>query len=261
MNKKLSIIIPTLQKDLSILSQLLNTLANDSAVGEIIVIDNSTKGLNFNNPKLRVITPETNLFVNPSWNLGVREAKYHYIGILNDDICIPQGFCSKIIEDISSDIGIIGTNGYSMIDKTYEPEKITNNSYRLEKTSFTTFNFGVMLFFHKDNYYEIPNDIKIFFGDDYLVFKNKKNHKTNYVIEDLMMYHYGSLSSHKYSDIVKQEASLYRRHTLTILDRLLSYEKTRSRHLFRILGFCITIKRDDIRYHNRINKIYGDYKE
>ena len=40
MNKKLSIIIPTLQKNLEFLNQLINTLVVDSAVGEIIVIDN-----------------------------------------------------------------------------------------------------------------------------------------------------------------------------------------------------------------------------
>ena len=252
MNKKLSIIIPTLQKNLEFLNQLINTLVVDSAVGEIIVIDNSTKGFEYNNDKVRVIIPDQNLFVNPSWNLGVKEAKYDYLGILNDDICIPQGFCSKIINDISEDIGIIGTNGYSMINKSYEPEKITDTSYRLEETSFTTFNFGVMMFLHKNSFYEIPQDLKIFFGDDYLVFKNKKHHKKNFVIEDLVMYHYGSLSSNEFSSIIKKEASLYRKHTLSLLNRLLSYEKTRTRHIFRILGISVTINREDTRQTNTI---------
>ncbi len=252
MDKKLSIIIPTLQKNLEFLNQLLNTLVSDSVVGEIIVIDNSTKGFNFDNDKVRIIIPEQNLFVNPSWNLGVKEAKYDYLGILNDDICIPQGFCSKIINDISEKIGIIGTNGYSMINKSYEPEKITNTSYRLEETSFTTFNFGVMMFLHKNSFYEIPADLKVFFGDDYLVFQNKKHHKKNYVIEGLKMYHYGSLSSKEFSKEVEQEASYYRKHTLTLFNRLLSYEKTRSRHIFRILGISVTINREDTRQTNTI---------
>lgn len=255
MTKKLSIIIPTLQKSLEFLNQLLQTLANDTAVGEIIVIDNSTKGFEFNNEKVRVIIPETNLFVNPSWNLGVKEAKYDYLGILNDDICIPIDFCSKILEDITDDKGIIGTNGYSMINKSYKPEQITDISYRLEETSFTTFNFGVMMFLHKNSFYEIPEDMKIFFGDDYLVFKNKKNKKKNYVIEDLKMYHYGSLSSKSFSNAVAKDASIYRKYTLTFLDRLFSYEKTRTKSIFRILGINFSVNREDTRQTNRIDNI------
>ena len=97
MTKKLSIIIPTLQKRPEFLYQLVNSLVKDDSVGEVIVIDNSTKGLDFNNEKVKVIIPQENLFVNRSWNLGVQESKYDYIGIFNDDICIPEGFCSKII--------------------------------------------------------------------------------------------------------------------------------------------------------------------
>ena len=79
MTRKLSVIIPTLQKNLDFLNQLINSLINDEAVGEIIVIDNSTKGFEYQNEKVRVIVPKQNLFVNPSWNLGTREAKYDIV--------------------------------------------------------------------------------------------------------------------------------------------------------------------------------------
>ena len=251
MTRKLSVIIPTLQKNLDFLNQLINSLINDEAVGEIIVIDNSTKGFEYNNEKVRVIVPKQNLFVNPSWNLGAKEAKYEYLGILNDDICIPEGFCGSIINEITESTGVIGTNGYSMINKSYEPEKITDNSYILEETAFSTFNFGVMMFLHRNCFYEIPTDLKIFYGDDYLFFKNKKNHKKNYVIEGLKMYHYGSLSSKNFSDVIKKENSLYKKHTLTIWDRFFSIERTRSKLTFRILFFfSFGIKQKDFRQTN-----------
>lgn len=260
MTKKLSIIIPTLLKRPEFLNQLTDTLVKDEAVGEIIIIDNSTKGFEYNNPKVRIITPEANLFVNPSWNLGAKEAKFDYLGILNDDICIPQGFCSKIIENITDSIGVIGTNGYSMINKSYEPETISDNSYTLEEVSYTTFNFGVMLFLHKNSYYEIPEDLKIFYGDDYLFKMNKKHKKQNYVIENLKMYHYGSLSSKAFSDLIKKENSLFKKHTLTIWDRLFSIERTRTKLVIRFLGISTGITKEDSRHINAIHNLSGEGK-
>lgn len=255
MTKKLSITIPTLQKRPEFLYQLVNSLVKDDSVGEVIVIDNSTKGLDFNNEKVRVIIPQENLFVNRSWNLGVQESKYDYIGIFNDDICIPEGFCSKIIEKISDEIGVIGTNGYSMINKSYEPETITDNSFELEEVPYTTFNYGVMLFMHKNNYYQIPEELKIFYGDDYLFVMNQKHKRKNYVIENLKMYHYGSLSSKAFSDLIKKENSLFNKFTLSIWDRLFSIKRTRTKLVIRFLGISYGIKKEDLRQKNSIHDL------
>ena len=89
---KISIIIPTLQKNITVLTMLLNQLISDKTVEEIIVIDNSKKRLNKKSNKLKVIIPDKNLYVNPAWNLGVKLAKNEYIGILNDDLIFPNNF-------------------------------------------------------------------------------------------------------------------------------------------------------------------------
>lgn len=98
----ISVIIPTLQKAQDILIKLINSLDCDKSVSEIIVIDNSLKGLEHNSKKLKVIIPSENLFVNPSWNLGVKEAKNELVALLNDDIIIPDGFCSRIAEKMNA---------------------------------------------------------------------------------------------------------------------------------------------------------------
>ena len=49
-------------------------MCKDCDVDEIIVIDNSLQGIELDSKKLRVIIPNENIFVNPSWNLGVKEA-------------------------------------------------------------------------------------------------------------------------------------------------------------------------------------------
>ena len=104
----LTIIIPTLQKNTNALNNLLSTLDSDNKVGEIIVIDNSLKGIVFKSEKIKIITPKENLYVNPSWNLGVKNAKYNKIGLLNDDIAIPVNFCTQISNLIENKMGLIG---------------------------------------------------------------------------------------------------------------------------------------------------------
>ena len=69
MKKQLSVIIPTLQKDINTLNNLVSILVTDEVVNEVIVIDNSLKGYIFDNEKVKVIIPDKNLFVNPSWNM------------------------------------------------------------------------------------------------------------------------------------------------------------------------------------------------
>ena len=95
-----SIVIPTLQKDTKILKMLLDELNQDQTVGEIILIDNSLQGFKYNSDKLRIIIPNENLFVNPSWNLGVEKAKFDYVGILNDDILLPKNLVSDVFSFI-----------------------------------------------------------------------------------------------------------------------------------------------------------------
>ncbi len=77
--KKISVVIPTLQRDVETLNNLVSTLVNDAMVDEILIIDNSLQNYSFINEKVRVIVPQENLFVNPSWNLGVREARNEYV--------------------------------------------------------------------------------------------------------------------------------------------------------------------------------------
>ena len=63
---RISVVIPTLQKNILFLKNLILALEKDPIVEEIIVIDNSLKGLEIESLKLRIITPAENLFVNPS---------------------------------------------------------------------------------------------------------------------------------------------------------------------------------------------------
>ena len=85
-----SIIIPTLQQDNYVLNMLLYELLNSACVGEIIIINNACKEMMFSDKKIRVINTDKNIYVNPAWKLGIRESRFEYIGLLNDDIIFPK---------------------------------------------------------------------------------------------------------------------------------------------------------------------------
>ena len=209
MSKRVSVVIPTLQKNVDLLNNLVSILDKDSSVSEIIVIDNSCRGYFHASDKVRVIIPEGNIFVNPAWNFGVREAKEEIIALLNDDITISFDFCAKVAEKMTPDMGIVGPYEDCVINIP-EIMPIPNMSdLFLEKAVGRCPWFGVAMFFYKTSYFEIPDELKIFFGDDYLYWKNKRNNRKNYYIKNQIIYHYGSLTSGCVSSCQKMAGKYY----------------------------------------------------
>lgn len=213
--RKITVVIPTLQKQKEMLVNLLETLDQDSLVEEIILIDNSLKGLDYTNSKLKLINPKENMFVNPSWNLGVKEAKNSIVALLNDDIIIPADFCSRVVEKMSPNMGCVGFN----IDNIQETREIKTlpeiGNLSLEETEFRGNHWGIAIFFYKSSYDEIPNDIKIFCGDDWIFLQNELYNRRNYNITGQNIYHWGSLSSasKSLSKIGNSDRKIYRQYT------------------------------------------------
>jgi len=164
--KKFSVIIPTIWKGPWI-NELLTGLCNSDYVDDIILIDNDPQnGIEIlDSDKIRKITPDGNLYVNPSWNLGVSLAKNENIVISNDDILFDVdkylGYISKL--DNLKSYGIIGVNSdnYSLdID-----EEISLNTYG---DVHNTGGWACLLAFHKESWTIIPETIKIYYGDNFL---------------------------------------------------------------------------------------------
>lgn len=239
--KKLSVVIPTLQKNVKLLNNLVNTLDTDSTVSEIIIIDNSTKGYQFDSKKLKVIIPKENLFVNPSWNFGVNEAKEEVVALLNDDITIPHDFCKNVVEKMNNQMGIVGfhRNFIENIPKVMPIPK--TESLYLEKATGRCGFFGIAMFFYKTSYIKIPDDIKIYWGDDWLFYQNKKNHRQNYFIAGQKIYHYGSLSSTDKSinPYSKEDSKLYRKYTRKWWQYIFNLEEVYKGLRLTILGLEI----------------------
>ena len=166
---KFSVIIPTLWNT-NFIYKLLDDLEESEYVGEIILIDNNNeyeKHINKDYKKINLIKPKTNLYVNPSWNLGVSLAKYDNIAISNDDINFDP-YNLSYVSTILNDVGIIGqhTENYYMTDKHDD-----TNLY-LEKMPDRLSAWGCLIFIKKEKWTNIPESLKIACGDDFLLQKN-----------------------------------------------------------------------------------------
>ncbi len=242
----LSIVIPTLQKNKEILYNLIDSLDTDKSVGEIIIIDNSLKGIEYISQKVRVITPEENLFVNPSWNLGVKEAKYDIVALFNDDISVSENFCSNVISKMTPQMGIVGFNSgeYMEVCESFK-EQPQPAEISLEPIKYMDKYFGVAMFFFKSAYTTIPNNMKIVYGDNWLIHNCKKNKKICYRINGQKILHIGSLSSSnpKLKPICKIDSMIYKKHTMNWKKRMLSHEEYWDCHKYRIFGMTFKIKK------------------
>jgi hypothetical protein len=181
---KFSVIIPTLWKSNRI-HQLLRDLISSEFVDEIILIDNAGKYFEYYEAldKVKLVQVEENIYVNPAWNLGIKVAKNDLIALINDDINFDTNIFGVITKDILSEFGIIGQSEFNYKgNNSDEPilEKWTGK--------VRDWGWGCLIMFDKKDWIDIPDDIKIWYGDDYLFKSNPASKSTlkNFNIETEM---------------------------------------------------------------------------
>ena len=199
----ISVIIPTMWRAEHI-HKMLPMLNLNSVIGEIILIDNDIHRANHAELTLidkLVYLPQTeNIYVNPAWNLGVKTAKYDRLMFLNDDCLINLNCLFEIYREITPDKGLLGFSELSYCGFAIDIFETVKNSgmgdYITIEESYGTdelsgmphFSYGSVMFCHKDSYYEIPEEFKIYYGDLFLYRLNMKNGKSNYVIDDGLIF-------------------------------------------------------------------------
>ena len=188
---KVSAIIPTLWKAKEFTDHLVDVLVEDKSVGEIIIIDNAPTDFFYDNKKVVTLKQEENIYVNPSWNLGVEESDYDKFIIFNDDIIIPYNFVSQLENLLTPDKGIIGIDKPSVIkvaDCSSENITFLDREIALKSIVMREWGFGIVMAGHKESYHKIPEKLRIWYGDDYLVQMNNEQGKVNYVIDDVPIF-------------------------------------------------------------------------
>lgn len=178
----ISVIIPSLMRELRIYKTLIE-LSNCDVVGEIILIDNSDNQSPLNIPKLNHICEGQNTYINPAWNKGAKIAKFEKLCFLNDDVWFDWENLKEIENFISRDSGFIGmsTDNYQILQSTNlnfsnpDPDGKTSRGQR-------PVGFACCFFVHRDNWDPIPENIKLWAGDDWLFYRSRN---PNYVISGL----------------------------------------------------------------------------
>jgi len=157
---KYSIVIPTMWKPDNFKLNL-QKLYNLDFVDEILIISNDAPAFTDFGSKVRVLQQESNIGVNPAWNLGLSESRNEDVVLLNDDFDFDRQKFFKGVEKYKDDYAIIGIFHH----KELIQEEILSLAGR-------THAYGCCMYINKANYISIPEQLKVYFGDDWLVTVN-----------------------------------------------------------------------------------------
>lgn len=161
------IIIPAV--NIEMLDTLLgNILKNTLLPSSIIIINNSSQPMNppqSSGVKFTVINPESPLYVNESWNLGISYlTECEFVSILNDDIEIPATFFERIHMGFKiPNAGAIcpctvvnkdNVNSFPIVDKYVKMNKKEGWAFSIRKDVL-------------DKIPPIHSGLELFFGDDW----------------------------------------------------------------------------------------------
>ena len=160
---KFSIVIPTLWKS-DRTKKLLSDLSECEYVDEIIVIDNEYDDYQDTTvEKIRFVSFGENIYVNPAWNWGIHNAKNELVALINDDINFDSNILGLINKDILDSYGIIGMgqgNYKDPIDEERGPY------LEVWKPGVDDWGWGCFIMLNRKYWIDIPNDIKIWYGDN-----------------------------------------------------------------------------------------------
>lgn len=202
MTRQFSVVIPTLQLS-PLLPELIRTYDAHPGVGEILVVNNSPTALAIEADKLRVLEQGANIFVNPAWNLGASEAKCDLLAISNDDIAIDADLLTMTAARLDrGEVGIIGGD--------LRPDGPPTGRPRFRRAYRRPEGFGVLMMMQTRNYAPIPDDLKIWQGDDYL-FHRQRGH--NYVFRGFRLEtpHHVSAGRKEFDEQKAADFALYMR--------------------------------------------------
>ena len=221
----LSVVIPTMWKYPPFV-KFLEQLVKVDAIGEIVLINNDVaktpSSMVFSNPKIKHLAQQRNIFVNPSWNLGVYTAKYNNVCILNDDVIVDFKLFYVMDEFMKNNIGVAGicpgdpafnqipfTNGQIDI-VPWSPPSDNNKHGNL-------FGFGTLYFIDKRNWFDIPDGLDFYFGDDWVFETQRLYGRQNFIITNCHYYTPSAqtctqiMTKEKYSVTLEREREIYHR--------------------------------------------------
>ena len=208
----ISFIMPTIWKAEEIYKSIEQFKRVKDKNVELIIVDNTHSDFYDSDPRITVVKCSKNIFVNPSWNIGARLARNKYICLLNDDIYfnyIPLiNSFPQFIESYPN-LGLIGFNHHSLkIDGELNDD---NDKLELfDTTGMVPYAYGCCLFLKKEDYIQIDESYKIFYGDTLLIVSIVDiKRKYMYYIDNIKCIGRVSVSSDPHSEEINDESPLF----------------------------------------------------
>ena len=169
---KFSVVIPTMWKYEPFVN-FLKDIVECPSVDEVIIINNAVdltpaeydKSLR-HHEKIIEISYGENIFVNPAWNIGVQTSRNKKVCIINDDIIFDLRLFHHADRVLNEHTGVLGLcqgstdwNQPTLIDGSIDIRPWNNEVISA---------YGCLMFVHKDWWIDIPSDLKVYFGDNWI---------------------------------------------------------------------------------------------
>jgi len=198
-----TVVIPTIwSPPLDFIDKNIEILSNSELVKNIILINNKyDKNKNRYSGNLKVTELcFDNIYVNQAWNTGVSISNTENICLMNDDVMFNTDVFKFIQDsfDLDENVKLVG-----VCKSSYTLEN--DEQFTLEKISVRNKGWGCLIFTKKHFYTPIPSDLKIHFGDDYLI---KEKEGSVYKLKGLKVISQISTSinsDEKFLEIIKQD--------------------------------------------------------
>jgi hypothetical protein len=200
-----TVIVPTMWFG-EALQHMLPRILEHKLVAEVLLFDNNpTERPSWvvAHDKLQIITTGKNEFVNPCWNRGVELSKTEDCILYSDDVLFDTKIIDWVSDKIKDGMGFIGpeeamyslvrvmdaTKDLSIEDKFKYIDIKDGTHLELIRRHSKKIHLGwaMLLFMKKSMFIPIPEDFKIWFGDNWMWAINMKTGKKPLVIENFKL--------------------------------------------------------------------------
>lgn len=159
----ISVIIPTMWKYEPFI-EFLYDLCDHSLVEEIIIIDNSPKDrpedFILSNQKVKIKSFPDNIFVNKAWNVGMDFSKNDVNCIISDSTIFDLRIFRKVYPYVHPNVGVVGLNSNNEMTGKIDIKKFNPGD--------STADFFKCFFVNKRSWIKIPEQLDLYFGDDFI---------------------------------------------------------------------------------------------
>ena len=215
----ITFIMPTIWKAEEIYKSIEQFKRLDNKHAELIIIDNTHSDFHDSDPRITIVKCTNNIFVNPAWNIGAKLARNKYICFLNDDIYFNYVTLFNNFErfiDQNPNLGLIGFNENSRRRDSSDTLNADDDELILvDTTGIVPFAYGCCLFLKKEDYFDIYEECKIFYGDTILIVSIIDiKRKYMYYIDNLISVGRISVSSNDHpNNMETDEVEFYKQYT------------------------------------------------